>query len=203
MSDTDDDLPFSQACENNKRPILSVLQRHLVGSVRVLEIGSGTGQHAVFFARELPEVVWQTSDRDEYLDIVRARVGRAKVPNLLPPLDLDVERQPWPAIECDAVFSANTSHIMSWSAVESFVAGVGALLAEGGLFLLYGPFNYSGLFTSPSNAAFDGSLRRRDPRSGLRNFEDVDVLAQRAGLRLLEDNAMPANNRLLVWRRVA
>ena len=203
MSDTADDLPFSQACENNKRPILSVLQRHLVDSVRVLEVGSGTGQHAVFFARELPEVVWQTSDRDEYLGIVRARVGRAKVANLLPPLELDVERQPWPAMQCDAVFSANTSHIMSWSAVESFVAGVAARLAEGGLFLLYGPFNYGGKYTSPSNETFDASLRRRNPRSGLRNFEDVDALACGAGLQLLEDNAMPANNRLLVWRRVA
>lgn len=201
MSDTTDDLPFSQACENNKRPIVSVLQRHLVTGTRVLEIGSGTGQHAVFFAREMPDMVWQPSDRDEYLDIVRARVGRAKVANLLPPLELDVERQPWPTTTCDAVFSANTSHIMSWSAVECCVAGVGALLEEGGLFLLYGPFNYGGAYSSPSNEAFDTSLRRRDPRSGLRNFEDVDALARKAGMELLEDNPMPANNRLLIWRR--
>ncbi len=201
MPETDDDLPFSQACENNKRPILAVLQRHLTQPNLVLEIGSGTGQHAVFFARELPHLVWQPSDRDEYLDVVRARVGRAAVANLPAPLELDVDRQPWPIAVADAVFSANTCHIMSWRSVGHFVAGVGAMLRPGGLFLLYGPFNYGGAFTSPSNEAFDASLRRRDPNMGIRDFEAIDALAGDAELQLVEDNPMPANNRLLVWRR--
>ena len=195
--------PFSQACENNRGPILDVLRRHLADRWRVLEIGSGTGQHAVFFGAELPQVVWQTSDRIEHHDGIRLWLEDAGLVNVAPPLDLDVLVQPWPVDHADAVFSANTAHIMSPAAVAAMFSGVGRVLNPGGLFLLYGPFSYSGAHTSPSNAAFDASLRARDPEMGVRGFEAVNAMALAAGLELLEDNAMPANNRLLVWRRGA
>jgi len=193
--------PFSQACENNKGPILAVLARHLHGVREVLEIGSGTGQHAVFLAAHLPHVSWQTSDRQTNHEGIRAWIDDEGPANVRPPLDLDVTIQPWPVARAEAVFSANTAHIMSWPMVEEFICGVGRLLPEGGLFLLYGPFSYDGVHTSESNARFDLSLKARDPAMGVRDFRDVDALAVKAGMVLVEDNAMPANNRLLVWRR--
>jgi len=195
------DLPFSQACENNKAPILAILRRHLDQPHRVLEIGSGTGQHAVYFAAELPHLTWQPSDLRENLPGVAARVRQGGLTNVLEPIELDVESRPWPIAACDAVFSANTAHIMSWSSVQRCLAGVGAVLSPGGRFFLYGPFNYDGAYTSPSNEEFDGWLRRRDPASGIRDFEEVAEQAARAGLEPVEDNQMPANNRLLIWRR--
>lgn len=192
--------PFSQACENNKRPILDVLKRHLGNVQSVLEIGSGTGQHAVFFGEHLPHLAWQTSDQRHYHEGIDAWLADAGLDNVAPPLDLDVNVEPWPITSAEAVFSANTAHIMGWSTVEAFVAGVGRLLGPGGLFLLYGPFNYGGRHTSDSNARFDVSLRMQDPRMGIRDFEAMDDLARSAGMTLIEDNAMPANNRLLVWQ---
>lgn len=193
--------PYSQACENNKRPILDVLIRHLPGVHEVLEIGSGTGQHAVFFAENLPHLTWRTSDQRICHEGIRAWIAGGGPSNVLPPLELDVTVQPWPVARAEAVFSANTAHIMSWPMVEDFIAGVGRLLPAGGLFLLYGPFCYDGVHTSESNARFDLSLRARDRAMGVRDFRDIDALAARAGMELVEDNAMPANNRLLVWRR--
>jgi len=196
--------PFSQACENNKQPILAVLERVLEGASHVLEIGSGTGQHAVFFAAKLSHLVWQTSDLRESHAGIGAWLEHARLPNLREPLELDVTREPWPLAaigRVDAVFSANTAHIMPWPAVQACVRGVGRLLPPGGRFLLYGPFHFGGRPTSESNARFDASLRARDPRMGVRSFEDVDREARAAGLALLEDCAMPANNRLLVWER--
>lgn len=195
------DLPFSQACENNKRPILEVLRRHLQGPRHVLEIGSGTGQHAVFFAESLPQVRWRPSDLPTNLPIVRERQRRAALNNLAEPIELDIDRSQWPRESFQAVFSANTAHIMSWPSVERFIPGAAAVLVPRGLLLLYGPFNYDGHYTSESNARFDQHLRQRDPQSGIRDFESVNALAQGCGLELLEDNAMPANNRLLVWQR--
>lgn len=193
--------PFSQACENNKRPILAVLREAFAGLTEVLEIGSGTGQHAVFFAAELPALRWQPSDRAENLPGIRAWCGEAALPNLLPVLELDVCQQPWPVAAADAVFSANTAHIMGWDGVEAMFAGVGGRLRPGGVFCLYGPFNYGGRYTSPSNAEFDTWLKSVDPVRGIRDFEAVDELARRTGLVLAGDHAMPANNRTLVWRR--
>ena len=166
----------------------------------VLEIGSGTGQHAVYFASALPHLAWQPTDVEENLASIRLWREEAQLPRLLEPIELDVDR-PFPRIDADAVFSANTCHIMSWAQVERMLAGVAALLAEGGVVALYGPFHYGGKPTSPSNAEFDAWLRGRDPQSGVRNFEDVRELAERHRLALHEDNAMPANNRLLVFRR--
>lgn len=193
--------PFSQACENNKRPILDVLRRCLRDSRLVLEIGSGTGQHAVYFARHLPHLMWQPSDLEANHDGIRQWIADAGLANVRPPLALDVHMRPWPLAPVDAVVSVNTAHIMSWPAVEDFIGGAGEVLRPAGVFALYGPFNYGGKHTSDSNARFDEWLRQRDPQSAIRDFEAVDALARAADLYLVEDNAMPANNRLLVWAR--
>ena len=186
--------PFSDAAERNRGPILSVLQRVFRDSTRVLELGSGTGQHAAYFSAELPHLVWQASDVAENLPGIRQWIAAP------PPLELDVDR-PFPALTADAVFSANTCHILSWPQVEKMFAGVASLLPAGGVFAVYGPFHYDGQPTSESNARFDAMLRRHDPASGVRDFEAVGELAARHGLALEEDNAMPANNRLLVFRK--
>jgi SAM-dependent methyltransferase len=197
--------PCAPACERNRLPILSVLERHLAGdsggSKRVLEIGSGTGQHAVFFAAALPHLRWLTSDRAEHHPGIQAWLDDAKLPNAPSPLCLDVRNRPWPVESVDAVFSANTAHIMSWPAVQCLVRGAARVLLKGGLLLLYGPFNYAGRHTSESNARFDVWLSERDPESAIRSFEEMDDEARSAGLELVEDNEMPANNRLLVWRK--
>jgi SAM-dependent methyltransferase len=195
------DKPFSQACENNKQPILAVLRQAFATVDSVLEIGSGTGQHAAFFTAAMPWLSWQPSDRAENLPGIRAWCSDARLSNLREPIELDVAMPAWPVARAAAVFSANTVHIMDWPAVESLFAGVGALLPGGGVFCLYGPFNYDGRFTSDSNARFDGWLKERDPLSGVRDFEAIEQLAQRAEIALLADHTMPANNRLLVWRK--
>jgi cyclopropane fatty-acyl-phospholipid synthase-like methyltransferase len=195
--------PYSQSSEENKEPILDVLREVFAARCRVLEIGSGTGQHAVFFARQLPHLVWQPSELAENLAGIRAWLTEAGLPNVAEPLLLDIERQPWPDSAADAVFSANTVHIVSWPQVEALFAGIGALLPAGGVFALYGPFNYDGRFTSDSNARFDQWLKARDPLSGVRDFEALDALARAAGMTLAGDYAMPANNRTLVWHKTA
>lgn len=193
--------PFSQACENNKAPILAILREAFAASALVLEIGSGTGQHAVHFAAHLPWLIWQPSDRAEHMPGIRLWRDGAALSNLRVPLVLDVEQVEWPDCAADAVFSANTSHIMSWPQVERCFAGVARLLPVGGVFCLYGPFKYGGQYTSDSNAQFDAWLRQRDPASGLRDSEAIQGLAAAVGLAGVADHAMPANNRLLVWRR--
>jgi len=193
-------LAFSEACERNKEPILEILRAEFADRRLVLEIGAGTGQHAVHFARHLPHLRWRPTDRPEWLADLAARIAAEGPDNLEAPVALDVN-DPWPSWSVDAVFSANTLHIMSRPEVESFFAGIGRVLAPDGALAVYGPFRYGGAFTSQSNAAFDSSLRRRDPASGIRDFEAVDVLARGQGLRLAADHAMPANNQLLVWRR--
>jgi len=191
---------FSDACERNREPILGVLRRVFADRRHVLEIGSGTGQHAAYFAPALPQLDWQPSDVADNLPSIRIWREQAQSPGLREPIELDVDR-PFPALRADAVFSANTCHIMSWLQVERMFAGIAALLPPGGVLALYGPFHYNGEPTSPSNAEFDAWLRGRDRLSGVRDFEDIRDLARRHGLALEEDNAMPANNRLLVFRR--
>lgn len=193
--------PFSQACENNRAPILAVLARVFATRRRVLEIGSGTGQHAVYFAPRLPHLVWQPSDLPEHLPGVRAWLAACPAANLCPPIALDVTAPDWGVAEVDAVFSANTLHIMPWAAVAACFARLPKVLAPGGVLAIYGPFNYGGAYTAASNARFDAWLRERGAHQGIRDFEAVAALATEAGLALLEDNAMPANNRLLVWLR--
>jgi len=194
-------LPFSEACERNKGPILEILTGAFAGSTRVLEIGSGTGQHAVHFASGLPHLAWQPSDRAGYLPGLAARIAEEGPPNLHAPLVLDVTQPDWPAAGFDAVFSANTLHIMSWPEVVAFFAGLGRVLSREAVVAVYGPFRYGGGYTSASNAAFDQSLKVRDPASGIRDFEAVNELARARGLELRADHRMPANNQLLVWER--
>jgi cyclopropane fatty-acyl-phospholipid synthase-like methyltransferase len=198
-------LPYSEACERNQQPILAVLARHLIAAQRVLEVGSGTAQHAVYFARHLRRVTWQPSDRLEALGTIAARIAQEGSPNLRAPLALDVASvAAWPPPgQFDALYSANTLHIMSWQHVQAMFAGVSQLMAPvtDALLFIYGPFKYRGGYTSASNEAFDAMLRERDADSGIRDFEAVDSLAVAAGFALLEDNRMPANNQLLVWQR--
>ena len=192
---------FSAACERNRDPILAVLRSLFSAPTRVLEIGSGTGQHAAYFGRHLPHVTWQTSDLPGNHPSIVAWQNDACLPNVLPPLVLDMSAPDWPADRYDAVFSANTCHIMAWRQVEQMFAGFQRILHSDGLVCIYGPFNYAGDFTSASNAAFDASLRAQDANMGVRDIEAMQMLAERGGLRLLADHAMPAHNRLLVWRR--
>jgi len=203
--------PFSPSCERNREPILSALREHFADRKRVLEIGSGTGQHAVHFAKALPWLQWQASDREENLHGIQMWLDEAALPNTPAALVFDVATQQAPMLRAgdatleaaryDAIFSANTLHIMSWPEVEKFFAALPALTTPNAKLVIYGPFNYDGQFTSASNAAFDQSLRQRVPHMGIRDFSDVDRLAQAAGFARCDDIAMPANNRCLVWRR--
>jgi len=192
-------LPFSQACENNKAPILERLQVALRDAKRVLEIGSGTAQHATWFAAALAHLVWQPTELPQHLAVTIPRCRAYAGANLLAPVALDVTQRPWSVAVPDAVYTANTLHIMGWPAVQSLFAELGEQRQPGQRLVVYGPFNYGGEFTSESNARFDALLRARDPASGIRDFEAVDAMARSAGLALWEDWAMPANNRLLVW----
>jgi len=194
-------LPDAPATERNREPILSVLREHIAERRRVLEIGSGTGQHAVYFAAAMPWLCWQTSDLRENHTGIRAWDAASCLPNVLPPLELDVNREEdWPAENYDAVFSANTLHIMAWPDVQALFANLPQVLADDAKLVIYGPFNVDGQFTSASNAAFDAQLRAGAAHRGIRDVEAVDALAVAAGLRRVADVAMPANNRCLVWR---
>jgi len=192
--------PYAPSCEKNREPILDVLNDHFDDRCEVLEIGSGTGQHAIFFAARLPHLIWQTSDRPENLPGISAWLAEAALPNTPPPLELDVV-QAWPAQRFDAVFSANTLHIMPWAAVERLFAGLANVLADQAKVTIYGPFNSGARITSESNAAFDLWLKKNAPHQGIRDFEKVNELAEMAGLKLVEDRAMPSNNRCVTWRR--
>lgn len=195
------DKPFAPACERNREPIVAVLRTHFADRSRVLEIGSGTGQHAVHFAAAMPFLVWQTSDVAENLPGIRAWLDEAGLGNTPAPLVLDVAGSDWPATRFDAIFSANTLHIMSWPEVERFFAALDRIATPDAKLAVYGPFNYGGAFTSASNAAFDESLKARAPHMGIRDIEAVDALARKAGFAMIDDVAMPANNRTLVWQR--
>jgi hypothetical protein len=213
MAQGHQDKPFAPACERNRAPILAVLRGHFRARRRVLEIGSGTGQHAVHFAAAMPWLSWQCSDLPERLPGVRAWLDEAGLRNTPPPLPLDLSDARWPraldagdpgintSARFDAAFSANVVHIVGWPLVEAMFAGLDVVLADDATVAVYGPFNYRGAYTSQSNREFDAWLRARDPRSGIRDFEAVDGLARAIGLRLVGDVEMPANNRALVWAR--
>ena len=195
--------PFSQACENNAGPILDALRPLLADCREVLEIGSGTGQHAVRLGAALAPLVWHTSDLPENHAGIRAWLEEAALDNVRAPVALDVDLpEQWPGRGFDAVFSANTAHIMGWSSVCAMLAGAARLLAPGSPFLLYGPFRRGGRHVSESNRRFDAMLRAQDPAMGVRDLDDLETAAGRSGLRLADLLALPANNQLLVWRRV-
>lgn len=193
--------PFAESCEINKEPILAVLRELFADRRHVLEIGSGTGQHAVHLGAGLPHLRWQTSDRAENHAGIQAWLDDAGLANVVPPIELDVLESVWPEAGFDAAYSANTVHIMAWPVVEAMFAGLGGVLAPGALFALYGPFNFGGKATSDSNARFDLWLRERDPESGVRDFDDLNRLAEAVGMVCVDDIEMPINNRILVWRR--
>lgn len=195
--------PYAESCEQNKQPILAILKDEFSDASRVLEIGSGTGQHAIFLAAELPHLSWQTSDKEENHPGIRAWLEDAQLDNVLPPLSLDVGYSPWPAQGYDGIFSANTAHIMHWPEVEKMFAGIGQALLPGGRFCLYGPFNINGQYSAASNARFEVWLKQRDPDSGIRDMDDLDELAAKAGLMRAAQHAMPADNFILVWEAKA
>ncbi len=195
-----DEKPHAPAADRNREPILAVLREHFADRRRVLEVGSGTGQHAVHFAAALPHLVWQASDVAERLPGIRRWLADAALPNTPPPLPVDVN-DGLPAGGWDAVFSANTLHIMGWPEVERLFAALPGVTEPGARLVVYGPFHRGGRPTSDSNAAFDAALRTEAPWRGVRDFEAVDALARGAGFTLLEDREMPANNRCLVWQR--
>jgi hypothetical protein len=194
-------LPFSEACERNKAPILDVLAIAFCDRAQVLEIGSGTGQHAVHFATHLSHLIWHPTEQLAYLADLGARVKLEGPRNLRAPTVLDVSQTIWPVRSADAVFTANTLHIMSWPEVTAMFRGLDAVLPSGGILCVYGPFRYDGRYTSASNQDFDRMLQERDPNSGLRDIRAVTVLAEQHGLRLRVDHDLPANNRLLEFVR--
>ena len=194
--------PYSSACERNGPPILAGLREHFADRRHVLEIGSGTGQHAACFAAALPHLTWQASDVPENLAGIRMWLDEARLPATPSPLPLDVnDDTQWQRLPAryDAVYSANTLHIMGWEEVQRLFSRLRAIVTSNFKLAIYGPFNYGGRFTSESNAAFDASLKSRDARMGIRDFEAVDKLASGIGLELAADLAMPANNRMLIW----
>jgi cyclopropane fatty-acyl-phospholipid synthase-like methyltransferase len=193
--------PFSESCNQNREPIIKIIQPLLADKKSVLEVGSGTGQHAVYFAKKMPHLIWHCSDRQENHEAIKQWLAEANLDNTPPPIALNVSTDSWPALPVDAIFSANAVHIMSRKNVVDFIKNAGELVNKGGLLMLYGPFNYNNAYTSDSNASFDVWLKQRDSKSGIRDFEAMDKLAQDAGMKLLEDFTMPANNRILCWEK--
>ncbi len=192
----------SPACDRNREPILSELKKTLKSSSgTLLEIGSGTGQHAAYFAPFFPEIIWQPSDLPENLKNIELWRREFNLGNIKPAIELNIAHTPWPLTNIQTIFTANTLHIISWSLVESFFEGVNQTLDNGGLCLVYGPFNYEGKFTSTSNEQFDAWLKSRDHDSGIRDFKAVNNLANCHGLTFIEDVPMPANNRILIWQK--
>lgn len=193
------DRPYSASCDRNRDPILAVLRDHFADRRHVLEIGSGTGQHAVHFALLLPHLVWQPSELPDAMPALRKRIFNEGPSNLRAPIEIDVTASPWDVRKVDGIFTANTLHIMHWPQVQAFFAGLRAVAKPGTVLAIYGPFRYGGTYTSGSNASFDAMLRARDPGSGIRDFEAVDELARAAGFTLVRDYPMPAHNQTIVW----
>lgn len=191
--------PFSQSSENNKDYILNVLKGAFQDTNSVLEIGSGTGQHAVHFARNLSHLNWQPSDIEINLPGIGLWLYEAELPNIKEPVLLDVNKLPWEVGKFEGLFTANTLHIIAKAEIENFFQGIAQVLKDRGTLCIYGPFNYDGKYTSPSNEQFDGWLYRQNPKSAIRDFEWVNSLAENVGLVLTQDHEMPANNRLLEW----
>lgn len=194
--------PYSESSDQNKDVICEVISPILSGVTSVLEIGSGTGQHAIFFAEKMPHLIWHTSDRQDYISGINCWLDDIKIGNVVAPVELDVSSSIWPSQKMDAVFTANTVHIMNQDEVEYLIKGCSAVIKPGGHLLMYGPFNYNGNYTSESNERFDQWLKSRDVLSCIKDFETVSELALENGLLLKNDYAMPANNRILHFIRM-
>lgn len=195
-------MPYSESCDQNKDPILSVISPLFISCSRVLEVGSGTGQHAIYFAKNMPHLTWYTSDRASFLSGIRMRLEETVLPNVISPLELDVTTSTWPELEVDAIFTANTLHIMHHDDVVNFISGASRLLKPEGSLVIYGPFNYGGLYTSESNECFDKRLVNNDPLSGIKHFEEIKLLAEKNDMQLITDYEMPANNRILHFMKI-
>ncbi len=205
--------PFSESCEQNKDVILEVIKPLLTSCAHLLEIGSGTGQHALYFAKAMPHIQWHTSDRKEALSGIQMWLddsgssdsgsSDSGISNVHSPFALDVMQSNWPELQVDAIFMANTLHIMHWDEVQTLFKRAPLLLQDNGIMLVYGPFNYHGQYTSESNRQFDGWLKSRDPKSAIRDFTQVNELANQSGLQFQADYEMPANNRILFWQKKA
>lgn len=197
------EVPFSPASDRNKEPILKVLQDYLMMNTgRLLEIGSGTGQHGVYMAPFFPRIKWTMSERTVNFTHLKKVTAEARIPNLTPPLKIEIGVDDVAKFTFDVFYTANTFHIMHWKECKTLIKLAGHRLPENGKFIIYGPFNYDQKFTSPSNEAFDQTLRAHDPQSGLRNFEDVNRAMIKNGFELIKDHEMPANNRTLVYKRL-
>ncbi|MCM2348948.1 MAG: class I SAM-dependent methyltransferase [Bacteriovoracaceae bacterium] len=195
--------PYSAACERNREPILEIMKDVITrDEKRLLEIGSGTGQHAVYFAPQFPWLEWYPTDVAENLKGMKLWFDEFKIPNIKAPVRLDVSKDDFPKLKFDVVFTANTFHIMHWKECKSLMKLLGHRLRENSKVMIYGPFKYGGAFTSPSNEEFDQQLKTRDPSSGIRSFEDVNNGMIKNGFELVFDYDMPANNRLLVYKRL-
>ena len=194
--------PYSESCEQNKAHILSVIKPLIASHAHVLEIGSGTGQHAIYFAENMPEVTWHTSDCLPYIAGIKMWLSESKLNNVVEPVELNVSTSQWPDFDADAVFTANSIHIMSHDDMLKLIEGVATLLKSQGDLIIYGPFNYSGQYTSESNMWFDQSLKSRDENSGIKHFEDILSAAKKNGLSLVKDYEMPANNRILHFSKI-
>jgi cyclopropane fatty-acyl-phospholipid synthase-like methyltransferase len=193
--------PFSQACENNKQPILDILTRVFAKQTKVLEIGSGTGQHAVYFAKNLPFLIWKTGDLFINHQGINQWIDDFPTSNINRPIEIDLTVVQALSENVDTIYSANTLHIISWQLVQQFFNMVELNLSANGVLCIYGPFNYQGNYTSESNENFDLWLKERDKQSGIRDFEAICLLAEQAGLLLKEDIEMPANNRILIFNK--
>ena len=199
------DLPYSAACERNQAHILQVMSPYLNNARTVLEVGSGTAQHAIFFAQANPQLVWQTADQQHYLAGIHAQLAAANLENVLLPIELDVNRSDWNTVKqkFDLIYTANTLHIMSAQEVQAFFKGLPVISDSQSLLVIYGPFKYRGQFTSESNQDFDQSLRSRDVGSCIKDFEEIERLANQQGFEIVLDQTMPANNQCLIWQRSA
>jgi cyclopropane fatty-acyl-phospholipid synthase-like methyltransferase len=195
--------PYSASCDSNKAPILEVLYKTILPSDRrLLEIGSGTGQHAVYLAPKFPQLEWYPTDLSSNLSGMNLWFKEARIATIQKPIRLDVSKDDFPKLKFDVVFTANTLHIMHWKDCKAFMKLLGHRLREGSRAIFYGPFKYQGEFTSPGNAEFDLSLKAKDPLSGIRAFEDINNNMIKTGFELIEDYDMPANNRTLVYQRL-
>jgi SAM-dependent methyltransferase len=202
MTQAGDPRIYRPHVARNRDPILDVLRRVLPAQGLVLEVASGSGEHAAYFAEHLPALTWQPSDPDPAaLASIAAHRAAAAAPNLLAPLLLDVSALRWPVEHADAVICNNMIHISPWSASEGLMAGAARTLPAGGILYLYGPYKIDGRHTAPSNAAFDRTLRAQNSAWGIRDLADVAALAERDGLVLTQTVAMPANNLSVVFRR--
>ena len=194
---------FSQAADNNKAAILAVLAEYLPHQTKLLEIGSGAGQHAIHLAAALNHVLWQPSDREIVLPALTSNIDEYGPVNILEPIILDLAAHTWPAQTYNCVYAANVVHIVSSELGEILIRRAAKVLTDEGLLALYGPFKYAGDFTTPSNADFDLWLKERDAQSGVRDVEWILDLASHAGLQLVEDRQMPANNQMLIFQKTA